>query len=120
MFFRRKSADHPLADAPLYAIGLSVRPGTEQFPPPLTGALVTVFCTAPDATAAAWTAIQAIEAMGYSVPGNPSSVHLMRVADWEQFALSTWPGLELATQAEVYERIADHRVVLGPFGGFTD
>lgn len=88
----------------------------------MTGAYVKVFCTAPDATIAAWTAIQAIEAMGYSVPDNPNTVEMMPASDYEKFIAAQWPELlkELPTQSELYERIAESRVVLGPFAGFSD
>lgn len=58
--------------------------------------------------------------MGYSVPDNPQSVGLMKAGEWEKLASEQWPGLEIASQDEVYERLAENRVILGPFGGFSD
>jgi hypothetical protein len=108
-----------MADANLYAVGLLVRPGAEKLPEPLTGAYVSVFCGGDDPTMAAWAAIQAIEAMGFSVPESPTKVDVMRAAQWAQFAEAQWPGINVATQDEVYERLSQHRAIIGPFGGFT-
>jgi len=111
-----------MAKTPLWLVPLHVRGGVEPLPASFTGAYVRVFCTAPDANIAAWTAIQAIEAMGYSVPDNPTTVEMMPASDYEQFIAAQWPELvnELPTQSELYERLAENRVVLGPFGAYSD
>ncbi|WP_156416520.1 MULTISPECIES: hypothetical protein [unclassified Sphingopyxis] len=120
IFRRSKPAPNPLAEEPIWLIPLHVKAGAEQLPSPFTGAYVQVFCRGETATTAAWAAIQAIEAMGYSVPENPTSANQCRAADYEAVVAANWPGLkgELPSQAEFYERIADHRVVLGPFGAY--
>ena len=119
-FRRPRSSAHPAAEAPLFAIGLNVKAGTEPLPDSAAGAYVTVFCSAPDATTAAWTCIQAVEAMGYSVPDNPQKADMMQAGDWEAFVNGQWPELvsQLPTQSEVYERLAEHRVIFGPFAAY--
>ncbi len=111
---------HPLAESQLWLVPLHVRSGSEPIPAPMTGAYVTVFCGAPDATVAAWTAIQAIEAMGYSVPENPTEVQMMPASAYEQFVADQWPDLvsELPDQSELYERLSDSRLVIGPFAAY--
>jgi hypothetical protein len=120
LFGRLKPAPHPLADTVVWSVPLHVKAGAEQLPSPLIGAYVQVFCRGDNATTAAWAAIQAIEAMGYSVPENPTTVSQMRAADYATVVSANWPELkgELPSQGEFYERIADHRIVLGPFGGY--
>jgi hypothetical protein len=121
-WFRRKAAAHPMANVPLYAVNLGITAGAEPLPNNFRGAYVTVFCTATEPTLAAWMAIQAIEAMGYSVPENPKQVDMMPAADWEKFVSGQWPEFknELPTQDEIYLKLADNRVVFGPFAGYDE
>lgn len=118
--FGRKEQQHPLAETPVWIVPLHVRAGLEQLPPPLIGAYVQVFCRADDPTTAAWAAIQAVVAMGYSVPENPKTVNQMPAADYDSFVSSQWPDqrAELPSQAEFYDRMAEYRSVFGPFGGY--
>ena len=120
IFGKSKATAHPLADTTVWLIPLHVKSGAEQLPPPLKGAYVQVFCRGDNATMAAWAAIQAIEAMGYSVPESPQKASQMRAADYGVVVSENWPELagELPSQAEFYERIAENRAVLGPFGGY--
>jgi hypothetical protein len=118
--FRKKESRHPLAEMPVWIVPLHVRAGAEQLPAPLIGAYVQVFCRGDDPTTAAWAAIQAVEAMGYSVPESPTSVDQMPAADYDTFVSSQWPGQRAAmpTQAKFYESMAEYRAVFGPFGGY--
>ncbi|WP_156351270.1 hypothetical protein [Sphingomonas sp. Leaf25] len=118
--FGKKERPHPLADMPVWIVPLDVRAGTEQLPTPLIGAYVQVFCRGDDPSTAAWAAIQAIEAMGYSVPEGPTTVNQMPAADYDMFVSSHWPEQRAAmpSQAEFYESMADYRTVFGPFGGY--
>jgi len=120
LFGKSRATVHPLAETVVWAVPLHVKGGAEQLPPPLVGAYVKVFCRGDSATMAAWAAIQAIEAMGYSVPESPKAVDKMRAADYEAFVSANWPELKdgLPSQIEFYDSIADNRAVLGPFAGY--
>jgi hypothetical protein len=120
IFGKARTSKHPLEDTLVWAVPLHIKEGREPLPPPLVGAYVKVFCRADSATLAAWAAIQAIEAMGFTVPESPSTVDQMRARDWEDFVSANWPELidELPTQAEFYESMADNRAVLGPIAGY--
>jgi hypothetical protein len=111
---------HPLAETPVWIVPLHIRAGSEQLPAPLIGAYVQVFCRGDDPTTAAWAAIQAAEAMGYSVPESPETVNQMPAADHDAFVSSQWPEQRAAlpSQAEFYESMAEYRTVFGPFGGY--
>ena len=118
--FGKKETGHPLAEMPVWIVPLHVRAGAVQLPAPLIGAYVQVFCRGDDPTTAAWAAIQAVEAMGYSVPESPTSVNQMPAADYDTFVSSQWPEQRalMPTQAEFYESMAEYRTVFGPFGGY--
>lgn len=120
LFGRSRSRSHPLADTIVWAVPLHIAGGVERLPPPLVGAHVKVFCRGDNATLAAWAAIQAIEAMGYSVPESPKSVDQMRAFDYEKIVAANWPELknELPSQAEFYDSMAENRAVLGPIVGY--
>lgn len=119
-FFGRKEKQHPLAETPVWIVPLHIRAGSVQLPPPLIGAYVQVFCRADDPTTAAWAAIQATEAMGYSVPENPKTVSQIPAAGYDAFVSSQWPDQRAAlpSQAEFYDSMAEYRSVFGPFGGY--
>jgi hypothetical protein len=120
-WFRRTSAEqHPLADTDVWIVPLHVKGGVEPLPPPFDGAYVSAFCRGDNPTLAAWAAIQAIEAMGYSVPESPTSADQIKAADFEKFVSQQWPEVlgELPTQAEFYNLMSESRVVLGPFGAY--
>jgi len=119
-FGKAKRPAHLLAEAIIWAVPIHVRPGTEQLPPPLTGAYVQVFCRGDDATMAVWAAMQAVEHMGYSIPEIPTTANRLRASDYGQFIANSWPDLvdKLPDQAELYEAIAENRAVFGPFGGY--
>lgn len=99
---------------------LHVKAGVEPLPAPFVGAYVSVFCRGENPAVAAWAAIQAIEAMGYSVPEAPTNVDQMKAADFRNLVSETWPEVahEMPTQAEFYSRLSEHRAVLGPFGAY--
>jgi hypothetical protein len=118
--FRKKEAPHPLVNMPVWIVPLHVRAGTKQLPTPLIGAYVQIFCRGDDPTTAAWAAIQAVEAMGFSVPDNPSTVNQMPAADYDAFVSAQWPEQRssMPSQAEFYESMGNHQAVFGPFGGY--
>ena len=120
IFGKSRAVSHPLAETVVWAVPLHIESGAEPLPPPLIGAHVKVFCRGENATTAAWAAIQAIEAMGYAVPENPTAVDQLRAGDYEALVSANWPELKdgLPSQAEFYEGIADNRVILGPFAGY--
>ena len=120
LFGKSQATSHPLAETVVWAVPLHIKAGVEQLPPPLIGAYVKVFCRGDNPTTAAWAAIQAIEAMGYSVPESPKTVDRMFASDYEGLVSANWPELKdgLPNQAEFYDRIADNRAVLGPFAGY--
>lgn len=120
LFRDQNAARRPLADVIVWQVPLHVRAGTSPLPAPLVGAYVQVFCRGENATTAAWAAIQAVEAMGFTVPDSPSSVNQLRAADYEHLVSANWPELRarMPTQDEFYKSLAEHRAIMGPFAGY--
>ncbi|MEQ6331834.1 hypothetical protein [Sphingobium sp. MK2] len=120
LFRRKKNTSHPLADLDVWIVPLHVKAGAEPLPDRFIGAFVSVLCRADDPNLAAWSAIQAIEAMGYSVPEIPNKVDHMKASDFANLVADQWPDLahELPSQAEFYAQMAEHKAVLGPFAAY--
>ncbi|MFX4085030.1 hypothetical protein ACKU27_07990 [Sphingobium yanoikuyae] len=120
LFRRKKNTPHPLADLDVWIVPLHVKAGAEALPDRFIGAFVSVICRAENPNLAVWSAIQAIEAMGYSVPESPTKVDHMKASDFANLVADNWAGLahELPSQSEFYARMAEHRAVLGPFAAY--
>ena len=120
LFRRSKASLHPLAGTAVWIVPLHIKAGAEQLPAPLIGAYVQVFCRGQDANLAAWAAIQAIETMGFSVHENPTTVHQMPAAQYQDYVSENWPELKASFpgQAEFYERMTENRAVISPFAGY--